>query len=1026
MNRIVVLRNKSLAITFCLLLVFSCALRLTAQYQIAGFERLTAAEGLASNQYNSFLYKDSRGFVWIGSYFGLSRFDGLEVITYQAGTGEGQLPEDAIQSSFFEDKQGDIWFTTLTFLVRYDRGHNNFESIKLILPSGEKAGDGYHIIGLDKQSGVIWLNANDFLWAYQISEGTYRQLGSSLGIRFGTLSDQSGHLHKLIACPWMREYGIEIFQLPENTQSADFEKRIDLLDSVQVNGAHIQNDSVAWLASGKGLGKYDLSSGELINWLSPKGQTNFAIWSLVKLDEKYLLISALEKGLWLFDLENQLFSGPLNIPETGNTPIEPKDIYLDEEGFLWVHANNQGVVYFRLLQSAENELLLPGMADNLSVVSIWALPSDSNVLIVSTAYGGIYRYSRQFKDGIFYWVPEFVAAPQPYSELLRSFVDQRAWWWAVYRNGMSYSKDQGQTWEMLEDGGDVQYLYATETPGGRLLAGTSRGVLEIKWSAGRVLATPCPEFVDYPGLQLTHFYCGTAANCFMAYKGREVWICKENPDHLELTQRVDIQAQLFGVWEKPGTGEVWLATSIGLVVLRYSEQQKIFEVLKPDPQFDRLTGLAIYSILEDRKGNLWFTTNKGLWKKENESQQLLRFWKEDGLISEQYNFFAGHVSREDMLIWLGTVGGLHVFNSESLKPYEFSSKPVILELMLPDGPFVSDTVIDELDFIKLSHNQNTLTFEMRAVSNYLSKENKINYRLVGYDEDWVSIDNGGVARFTKVPPGAYTVEYYALSGNGVKSDTRSLNIHIKPPFYQTLVFKILVLFILFGSTYLIVRSVVRKKIREKERIIERQAALQGERNRIAGELHDDLGSGLSVIRFLSDEIGLEEADPEKQDQMSKIANLSSGLVERMRDIIWALNTDNDKLENLLHFLRRYAVSYLADNKLTCQFNFPDEIPDLEINGERRRNVLLMFKEILHNVVKHADASQVKINMEINAHLLMIEISDNGKGMPEGPVRPGANGLKNLRNRTHSNGGKVKWTTNEWRGTTVQIQEPVKK
>src|SRR4029079_14959980 len=167
-------------------------------------------------------------------------------------------------------------------------------------------------------------------------------------------------------------------------------------------------------------------------------------------------------------------------------------------------------------------------------------------------------------------------------------------------------------------------------------------------------------------------------------------------------------------------------------------------------------------------------------------------------------------------------------------------------------------------------------------------------------------------------------------------------------------------------------------------LIEKQQALEKERARIASDMHDDLGAGLSSIRFLSEKVKRYTSDVTKND-VEKMADISLELIENMNEIIWAMNEKNDTLEDLLYYTRSYAKEYCEENELDCQISFPESIPEKFVSGEFRRNIFLIVKESLHNIVKYAEASQVSISIKVNDHLELL-ISDNGKGfsseMPE--------------------------------------------
>jgi signal transduction histidine kinase len=199
----------------------------------------------------------------------------------------------------------------------------------------------------------------------------------------------------------------------------------------------------------------------------------------------------------------------------------------------------------------------------------------------------------------------------------------------------------------------------------------------------------------------------------------------------------------------------------------------------------------------------------------------------------------------------------------------------------------------------------------------------------------------------------------------------------------------------------------------QKEVLEKQTALENERSRVASDMHDDLGSGLTKIKYLSD-IPLQSE--KVYENLPKIKSIASDLVENMSEIIWALKEENDTLENLLTYIKKYSAEYLEDNQIDVKINIPEEIPLLMVKGDIRRNIFLSVKEVLHNVVKHAEAHQVEIKISTE-NTLEIILQDDGKGFDIEKVTKG-NGLKNLKKRWDKLDGNFEIISKE--GTQVRF------
>ncbi len=202
-------------------------------------------------------------------------------------------------------------------------------------------------------------------------------------------------------------------------------------------------------------------------------------------------------------------------------------------------------------------------------------------------------------------------------------------------------------------------------------------------------------------------------------------------------------------------------------------------------------------------------------------------------------------------------------------------------------------------------------------------------------------------------------------------------------------------------------------------VLEKQKELENERSRIAADMHDDLGSGLTKITYLS-QMALNNVETETN--IVKIKEAATELVGNMSELIWVMKEENNTVEDLATYIKTYAVDYLENNGISFKMKMPDAFPDLTISGNERRNLFLSVKECLHNIVKHAGARNVSITIAVDNDLC-ITICDDGIGFSE--VRTAShghgNGLKNMRSRMEQMNGSVQFTHDI--GTTVCLSMP---
>lgn len=213
------------------------------------------------------------------------------------------------------------------------------------------------------------------------------------------------------------------------------------------------------------------------------------------------------------------------------------------------------------------------------------------------------------------------------------------------------------------------------------------------------------------------------------------------------------------------------------------------------------------------------------------------------------------------------------------------------------------------------------------------------------------------------------------------------------------------------------------KLREQQLIIEKQESIQHERNRIAAEMHDDLGSGLTTIRYLSDRALQKASSEEERVQIGRIASQSNALIRNMSEIIWALNVRFDTLDSLLAYLRRYAAEFLDEHHISFSWNQNELLENFKLSGEVRRNIHLTVKEALNNIVKHSGASSVLIHYKTEGDTALLKIQDNGNGFIPDTISSDGNGLYNMKNRMNSIQGNISILQNH-PGTEIVLQFPI--
>lgn len=206
--------------------------------------------------------------------------------------------------------------------------------------------------------------------------------------------------------------------------------------------------------------------------------------------------------------------------------------------------------------------------------------------------------------------------------------------------------------------------------------------------------------------------------------------------------------------------------------------------------------------------------------------------------------------------------------------------------------------------------------------------------------------------------------------------------------------------------------------------IARQQAVAAERERIITDLHDDVGGGLSSIRMMSDLMALQQPSSGEADASTsfpaKISATARDISQRMNTIIWSLNTENDSLQNFAEYVRQHGITYFENSPIRFHYHQSPDLPaHLLLSGGHRKNLFLIVKESLHNILKHAGATVAEVSISLQQQMLTITIKDNGKGLQK--ENDFGNGLKNMQKRMHEINGSFAIQSANGTVVTVSVQ-----
>ena len=257
---------------------------------------------------------------------------------------------------------------------------------------------------------------------------------------------------------------------------------------------------------------------------------------------------------------------------------------------------------------------------------------------------------------------------------------------------------------------------------------------------------------------------------------------------------------------------------------------------------------------------------------------------------------------------------------------------------------------------------------------------RFRHRLIGWDPDWVEGGLQRLVRYNLLPPGDYTFEVSACNSDGIWTvPPASIAVRLLPHFYQTWWFITSAIVVAAAAAAGALRAWHVRRMRQQLARLERQRAIERDRTRIAKDIHDDLGAGLTHIALLS-EMARPTASPEMQSQLAQITEVARELTTNMDEIVWAVNPENDTLDGLVTYVSKFAHDYLTAAAIRCRLDLPAQLPAVNLPAEVRHNLFLAVREALNNVVKHAHATEVRVCLRLSDRSFKLAIEDDGRGL----------------------------------------------
>lgn len=913
-----------------------------AQYR---FDSFTTDNGLPQVSVNRIL-QTRDGFLWLTTFGGLVRYDGLRFDVYNAGNTKGLKTSRFL--NLFEDREGNLWITTEgQGITRYRDGSfttyttENGLSDNLITQM-EESSDGTF---LTTSGGRI------FEW----KDGS-----------FGLYTPANGEPVKNIL---FRTASGAIWYL-ENAKLRKFENgrvTVDYAPDFEVLRVFEDSKGRVWLAR---KGEYSLSmlkDNRLKSFSAKDGYTANRFVSVSEDREGAVWFST---GGGLLHFQNDKFTHYRTTDGLISDGVNY--VFQDREGTIWV-ATSGG-----LSRLTTQTLTTFSMVDGLVADNVYPIYQDRQGKIWIGSWGGLTVY----ESGIFRNVGAQYEVDGKHMTAL--FEDRDGAFW-IGNFGGEIRRIEGEritTFEPTQK--KINTHVISQDRAGTMWFGTENGLLKgIRNNSGVLNDKEDFLFISYlPGKEIFviredrqgQLWIGTNSG-LMKYDGNVF---------TPLTEADGIAPNLVRSIIEDEDGTLWIGMyDSGLY--RYKDGNFTHFTMK-DGLFDN----GAFQIIEDSSGNFWISCNLGIYRvkksdlndfAEGRAQKItsVPYNRRDGMLNSECN--GGNqpagIKTNDGKLWFPTQKGVVVIDPESV-PLNLQPPPVVIE------SFIIDTQPASIySPVTIQPEQTYLEIHYSGLSFINPELVKFKYRLEGFDTGWIDAGTRRTAYYTHLPPGKYRFTVSAANRDGVWNEQgASIEITVLPPFWKTWAFTVLVVFAAVGLAYAYYRRRTAKL--EKERAGQQQFSQQliesqeNERQRIAAELHDGLGQNLMLIKnwALLGLSGLEENDNAKKE-LDAISASASHAIDEARGIAYNLRPFQLDAVGLTSSLEE-MIERVGDSS-NIQFSMNMVRLDNLFSDEAEINIYRVVQECLSNIVKHSQADQANVSIEKNAQRVVLKISDNGKG-----------------------------------------------
>ncbi len=1005
--------------------------------------------------------------MWFATRNGLNRYDGYKFVVYTNDPKDSTSLSDDGANTIFEDKNGKLWIGTIYGNVNcFNRESetfsykNIFSSLKII-PAQTNDFYEYPIAFSRNQSSTITCiteDKNGTLWIgtwgkgivnidkdFNVINYIYSDVKNPNGLKTNRIMDlhfdTDGRL-------WVATFGGGLSRISKTKNNSKdkfaFENVMQGTDEYSLSDNKLlrlfeDSEKNIWIGSFYG-GLIFISKEETkqpfgkakINCqhcpIPMNGSSRNTVIAFTEDKDHYLWIGTFGGGLIRYNYRTNeslhFFNDPLNENSLGDNDV--LSLCTDRSGIIWAGSHLGAGITKIQANKAKFHLIKHDAAkqNSLNDDVVWSIyKDDDNILWIGTYKGGINIYNPSTKK--FSFIKRTENANSLGSNHIRVIKEDsfENLWVGTYDGGLNIINKRTKEIKIYKnDPVDANSISANQVQDifiesdsvywiGTFGGGLNKVIVHgnpinqrLKFISSKFDINDPNSISDNRVYKIYKtkdglFWIGTyggGLNSFNPYTGK----FKRYPINSDKKDKYNVENLMAIIEDSDGT--LWLG-SYGGSLTSFDRKTEKFKRFSAEKGF---TSGVVYGILEDNFKNLWISSDNGIFKLNIKTKEIKRYNIQDGLQNLEYSGGAYFKDKNGEL-YFGGINGLNFFNPDEIKSNNYIPPIVITSIKVFNEPYKGDRTEIILDYKK-----NFISFEFSSLDYSDPQDNQYSYILEGLQSEWhITEASARMASYTNLSPGTYTFKVRGSNSDGIWGDNfASVKIVIVGPFWQSWWF--ITLSIILLAAFLYYLSTIR---------IKNLLAIEKLKSKLAADLHDNIGSGLTEISILSEVASRKNSNDLKNagSELNKISDLSRQLVDNMSDIVWVVNPNRDSLHDLIIRLKDSYSELLNSLGISFKAKHLEKLEDVKLPMDVKQNLYLIFKEAINNSIKHSNCKLITLDANLRNDVLEISLTDDGNGFDENQINSG-NGLKNMMSRAVQIGGRIKMKSSANNGTSIRF------